>query len=301
MTDLAERFESHRPHLRAVAWRLLGSGPDADDAVQETWVRLARSDVDAVENLGGWLTTVVARVSLSMLTARRSRPVAAPVDPTAQAPDDTPGPEGEAVLADSVGLAMLVVLDTLAPAERLAFVLHDLFAVPFDEIAPIVDRTPIAARQLASRARRRVQGGAPDAVRDPDGPPDPADLARRREVVGAFLAASREGDFAALLTVLDPDVVLHADDVAVAAAAANLHRGAPALAPEVRGADAVARVFSGRAAAAAPALVDGSPGAAYAPGGRPYSVFRFTVVADRVVGVEIVADPTGIEALDLVL
>jgi len=291
-TSLADRFEAHRPHLRAVAWRMLGSAGDADDAVQETWVRLQRTDVYDVVNLGGWLTTVVARVSLTMLTARRARPepVAEPVPPVSAPRDGGMDLESAAVLADSVGLALLVVLDTLSPPERLAFVLHDMFAVPFDEIAPIVERSATAARQLASRARRRVQGGDPDPR---------ADLARRREVVDAFLAASRDGDFAALLTVLDPDVVLRADRVTVDAAT-RAHE-APELAAETYGADAVARVFSGRAAAARPALVDGLPGAAYAPGGRPRAVFRLTVTAGRITGIEVVADPARLGGMDLVL
>ncbi len=223
---LAERFEEHRPHLRAVAYRMLGSPSEADDAVQEAWLRLSRADTSGVENLGGWLTTVVARVCLDMLRSRTSRRRGrSPLDGhrDSRVPDPIVGradggdPEHEALLADSVGLALLVVLETLAPAERLAFVLHDMFAVPFDEIAPIVGRSPTAARQLASRARRRVQGAAPV--------PD-ADLARQREVVDAFLAASRGGDFEALLAVLDPDVVLRADTGAVPAGASREVRGA---------------------------------------------------------------------------
>src|SRR5690242_18724863 len=211
---LAERFEENRPHLRAVAYRMLGSASEADDAVQETWLRLSRSGTGGVENLGGWLTTIVARVSLNMLrtrTLRREEPMDPPV--TAQpAADPASGtdPEHEAVLADSVGLALLVVLDTLTPAERLAFVLHDMFAVPFEEIAPIVERSPVATRKLASRARQRVQGA--DTAGD-------TDLARRREVVRAFLAAARNGDLGALVAVLDPDVVLRADQTLVRAGA----------------------------------------------------------------------------------
>ena len=207
---LAERFETHREHLRAVALRMLGSSHEADDAVQEAWLRLSRTDADAVDNLAGWLTTVVSRVCLDMLRARATRPEALP--DAAPDPVTVASPEDEAVLADSVGLALLVVLDTLAPAERLAFVLHDIFAVSFEEIAPIVGRTPVAARQLASRARRRVQS-------DPAFPNAPATT--QREVVAAFLAAAREGDFAALLRLLDPDVVLRADAVAVDMAAAQ--------------------------------------------------------------------------------
>ena len=221
---LAERFEANRTHLRAVAYRMLGSLSEADDAVQEAWLRLSRSDTSGVENLGGWLTTVVARVCLDMLRSRKSRreePLGAHVPEPIVSREDGIDPEHEALLADSVGLALLVVLETLAPAERLAFVLHDMFAVPFDEIAPIVGRSPAAARQLASRARRRVQG----AATAPD-----ADLTRQREVVDAFLAASRGGDFDALLAVLDPDVVLRADRAAVQAGASREVRGAAAVA-----------------------------------------------------------------------
>jgi RNA polymerase sigma factor (sigma-70 family) len=271
---LARRFEDHRGRLRAVAYRMLGSASEADDAVQEAWLRLSRSDADAVENLGGWLTTVVARVCLNMLQARRSRreePVGGDLpDPVAHRGDDH-DPEQQALAAEGVGLALLVVLDTLTPAERLAFVLHDLFAVPFEEIAPIVDRSPAAARQLASRARRRVQGA----------PPPDADLARQRAVVDAFLAASRQGDFEALLALLDPDVVLRADPAAVRTGAAA----------EVRGAAAVAGTFSGRAQTARPALVDGAPGAVWAPGGRPRVAFGFTVADGRILAIDLLADP----------
>jgi RNA polymerase sigma factor (sigma-70 family) len=271
---LARRFEDHRGRLRAVAYRMLGSASEADDAVQEAWLRLSRSDADEVENLGGWLTTVVARVCLNMLEARRSRreePVGGDLpDPVAHRGDDH-DPEQQALAAEGVGLALLVVLDTLTPAERLAFVLHDLFAVPFEEIAPIVDRSPAAARQLASRARRRVQGA----------PPPDADLARQRAVVDAFLAASRQGDFEALLALLDPDVVLRADPAAVRTGAAA----------EARGAAAVAGTFSGRAQTARPALVDGAPGAVWAPGGRPRVAFGFTVADGRILAIDLLADP----------
>ena len=217
---LAERFEENRPHLRAVAYRMLGSSTEADDAVQETWLRLSRAGASGVENLGGWLTTIVARVALNMLrsrTLRREEPIDAPVTghPVTPPPNGT-DPEHEAVLADSVGLALLVVLDTLTPAERLAFVLHDMFAVPFEEIAPVVERSPVATRQLASRARRRVQEARvhEEGPGDPDAERQPGEISRRREVVDAFLAASREGDFDALLTMLDPDIVLRADNAA---------------------------------------------------------------------------------------
>jgi RNA polymerase sigma factor (sigma-70 family) len=276
---LAERFDENRTHLRA-AYRMLGSPSEADDAIQEAWLRLSRSDVDGIENLGGWLTTVVARVCLDMLRSRESR-YEEPLDghvPELSRKDDI-DPEHEAILADSVGLAMLVVLDSLAPAERVAFVMHDMFAVPFDEIAPIVGRSPDAARQLASRARRRVQGAAvPDA-----GP------ARQREVVDAFLAASRNGDFDALLAVLDPDVVVRADRAAARMGATR----------EVRGARAVAESFSGRARVAKPALVDGAAGAVWAPGGRPRVVFGFTISRGKIVEIDLVADPERLRQLHL--
>jgi RNA polymerase sigma-70 factor (ECF subfamily) len=282
---LAERFEENRPHLRAVAFRMLGSLTEADDAVQDAWLRLSRSDTGAIENLGGWLTTAVARASLDMLrtrTSRREEPLGglAP-EPIAGRADGT-DPEDEALLADSVGIAMLVVLETLAPAERLAFVLHDMFGVPFNEIAPIVGRSPAAARQLASRARRRVQGAA--TVPDPD-------QTRQREVVNAFLAASRGGDFEALLALLDPDVVLRADRTAVQAGASG----------RVRGATAVAKTFSGRARFAQPALVNGAAGAMWAPGGRPRVVFAFTIIRRKVVGIELIADPERLRQLELTI
>ncbi len=285
---LAQRFETHRQHLRAVALRMLGSSHEADDAVQEAWLRLSRSDVDAVENLGGWLTTVVARVCLDMLRARAARPEA--LSDTASDPVTANSPEDEAVLADSVGLALFVVLDTLAPPERLAFVLHDIFAVSFEEIAPIVGRTPIAARQLASRARRRVQS-------DPAFPNAP--VTAQREVVAAFLAAAREGDFGALLRLLDPDVVMRADAVAVDMASSRVSAGAPELSAVMHGVDAVTRVFAGGAKAARLALVDGLPGAVVSVGGRPMAVFDFCVRGSRVVGIELLADPETLGALEL--
>jgi RNA polymerase sigma-70 factor (ECF subfamily) len=281
---LAEAFEAHRTHLRAVAYRMLGSVNEADDAVQEAWLRLHRAGGGGIENLGGWLTTVVARVCLDMLRTRRSRREA-PLEeqPPEPAPGDgaAAGPEQEALLADSVGLALLVVLDTLAPAERLAFVLHDMFAVPFDEIAPIVGRSPEATRQLASRARRRVQGAA-----TPD-----ADVGRQRQVVDAFLAAARGGDFDALLALLDPDVVLRSDAAAVQA-------GAPG---ELRGAVEVAGTFAGRARVAQPALVDGAVGLVWAPGGRPRVVFDLTIRGGRITAIELVADAERLDRLDVVV
>ena len=281
---LAERFETHRTHLRAVAYRMLGSLSEAEDAVQEAWLRLSRSDTSGVENLGGWLTTVVARVSLDMLrsrTSRREEPLGTHVREPIASRGNGSDPEHEALLADSVGLALLVVLDTLAPAERLAFVLHDMFAVPFDEIAPIVGRSPAAARQLASRARRRVQGAAtvPDA-----------DLARQRAVVDAFLAAARAGDFAALLAVLDPDVVVRTDRAAVPAGASR----------ELWGAEAVARrAVAGRARSAQPALVNGAVGVVLAPRGRLLMVLSFTIARGKIVAIDAVADPARLRQLDL--
>lgn len=287
---LAREFETHRDRLRAVGYRMLGGVAEADDAVQETWLRLSRSDATAVDNLGGWLTTVFSRVCLDMLRARATRresPLDGPTEPTS--PDDRPeaSPEHEAVLADSIGLAMMAVLDTLAPAERLTLVLHDVFAVPFDEIAPIVDRTPAATRQLAGRARRRVRI-APAADHDRRG---------SRRVVDAFLVASREGRFEDLLTVLDPDVVLRADATAVAGATAALALGAPALAAEMRGAPAVAQAFRGRAAHASSVTVDGRVAAAWAPGGTPRSVFTFEVVAGRIVALTVTADADTIAGM----
>jgi RNA polymerase sigma-70 factor (ECF subfamily) len=287
---LAERFETFRDHLRGVAFRMLGSRYEADDAVQEAWVRLSRTDADAVDNLGGWLTTVVARVCLDMLRSRGTkREVSAE---TAPEPVATTSPEDEALLADSVGLALLVVLDTLTPAERLAFVLHDMFAVPFEEIGPIVGRTPVAARQLASRARRRVQT-------DPAVPDTSATT--QRKVVDAFLAASRAGDFSALLELLDPSVVLRADTVAIEMAKARAGAGAPDLQEAINGPDAVAQVFASRARAAKLTLVDGLAGASWSMGGKPQVVFSFTVHAGRVVGIDLLADPATIELLDLEL
>jgi RNA polymerase sigma factor (sigma-70 family) len=279
----AERFEANRTHLRAVAYRMLGSLSEADDAVQESWLRLSRSDTSGVENLSGWLTTVVARVCLDMLRSRQSRreePLGAHLPEPVVSREAGGDPEHEALLADSVGLALLVVLETLTPAERLAFVLHDLFAVPFDEIAPIVGRSPAAARQLASRARRRVQGSAtvPEA-----------DHTRQRQVVDAFLAASRGGDFDALLALLDPDVVLRADRAAVDAGASA----------EVRGAAAVAGTFSGRARFAQPALVNGAVGAVWAPGGKPRVVFGFTIRGGKIAEIEIFANHERLRQLDL--
>jgi RNA polymerase sigma-70 factor (ECF subfamily) len=281
---LAEQFEQHRSHLQAVAYRMLGSASEAQDAVQEAWIRLSRSDSAAVENLGGWLTTVVARVALDMLRSRSSRREE-PLEDVRPAPAvEVPrsDPEHEAVLAESVGLALHVVLERLRPAERVAFVLHDLFAVPFDDVAVILERSPDAAKQLASRARRRVQSG----TANPDG-----DVGRSRTVVEAFLSASRGGDLAGLLRVLAPDVTLRAD-------AAVLRFGVVA---EGIGPDVVAATFSGRAQAARLAFIDGHPGAVWAMGGKPQVVFRFTVDGDLISGIELLGDPDTISSLDLEL
>src|SRR5437660_11233397 len=280
---LAERFEANRADMRGVAYRMLGSLSEADDAVQETWLRFNRAGASGIENLGGWLTTVVARVCLDMLRSRKSRgeqPLDGPMPDPIVSREDGADPEEEALLADSVGLAMLVVLEKLAPAERLAFVLHDMFAMPFDEIAPIVGRSPAAARQLASRARRRVQGAPTDSSADRD---------RHREVVDAFLAASRGGDFGALLALLDPEVVLRADPTAVVVGATKL----------VTGAQAVAETFAGRARVARLALIDGAPGAVWAQGGKPRVVFAFTIKGEKIVAIDLIADPDHIGRLDL--
>jgi len=283
---LAERFEEQRPRLRAVAYRMLGSLSEADDAVQETWLRLSRADADAVENLGGWLTTVVARISLNTLRSRDSRreqPLGVQMpDPIVDRADGT-DPEHETLLADSVGLALLVVLETLSPAERLAFVLHDMFAVPFEEIAPIVDRSPAATRQLASRGRRRVQGE--NTV--PDG-----DLDAQREVVDAFLAAAREGDFEALLAVLDPDVVLRADLGPLAAGASREVHGATAVAGQALGYSQLGLIMR-------PALINGVAGMVTTRDGEPFSVGSVTVRGGRIVTMDILADPARLAELDL--
>lgn len=276
---LAERFELHRTHLRAVAYRMLGSSSEADDALQEAWLRVSRADTSEVANLAGWLTTIVARVCLNMLQSRRTRREESLDgrfhEPASQGQD----PENEALLADSVGLALMVVLEQLTPAERLAFVLHDMFAVPFEEIAPIVERSPAATRQLASRARRRVRGTESGPVTDP---------LRQRQVVGAFLAASREGDFEGLLALLDPDVELRVDAVAARIGAT-----------EACGARAVAGTFAGRAQEARLALIDGLAGAVWAQGGTPRVVFGFTVAGGRIVAIDLLADPDRLGSLEL--
>ncbi|WP_103350121.1 sigma-70 family RNA polymerase sigma factor [Amycolatopsis sp. CA-128772] len=281
MDTLTERFEQERPRLRAVAYRMLGSAAEADDAVQEAWLRFHRTDAAGIDNLPAWLTTVVARICLSLLRTRRNHREE-PLDGQPEPDDDRRDPGQEAELADTVGLALLVVLDALGPAERVAFVLHDMFAVPFDEIAPVIGKTPAATRQLASRARRRVKGGEAAA----------ADLPRRRKVVEAFLAASRGGDFEALLALLDPDVVLHADRFA-----------GPSPAPiELRGVESVRRgaiLASERARASELALVDGAPGLLMVREGRLAVVLAFQVDGDRITGIEVIADPERLAALEL--
>ena len=275
---LGEKFEAHRAHLRKVAYRMLGSQAEADDAVQEAWLRLARQDDGGIDNLGGWLTTVVARVCLDMLRGRKARREE-PIDEHVPEPVVNADAEQEALLADSVGLALHVVLQTLAPAERVAFVLHDMFAVPFDDIAPIVGRSATATRQLASRARRRVQG-APAIPTD--------EITRQQKVVDAFLAASRDGDFEGLLAVLDPDVVVRADEAALRLGSA-----------ELRGATAVATAFKGRARAAQSALVNGAVGVVVAPRGQLLLVLNVTIANGRITAIDAVGDPERLAAFDL--
>jgi RNA polymerase sigma factor (sigma-70 family) len=282
---LAERFEADRARLRAVAYRLLASPSEAEDAVQEAWLRLSRADTSEVENLSGWLTTVVARVCLDMLRSRRSRrELPLPLD--GEFLPDPADPEHEAVLAESVGMAMLAVVQRLAPAERVAFVLHDVFGVPFEDIAGIVGRSPVAARQLASRGRRRVQGASEQGRA--------ADLARQRDIVEAFFRASRDGDFQGLLAVLDPEVALRVDETALRM---GLRTGW--LRSELRGARAVAEQFNGAAQAAQLALIDGAPGAVWAANGRPVVVFGFTVRDGKVVEIELAADAERLRQLNI--
>jgi RNA polymerase sigma factor (sigma-70 family) len=283
---LAARFEQQRAHLRAVAYRMLGSLAEADDAVQNSWLRLSRAGAADVDNLAGWLTTVVARECLKMLRARRSRREEPLTDTAAEPPAGDHGvsdPEAQALLADSVGPALMVVLDTLAPAERLAFVLHDVFAVPFDQIAPILERSPAATRQLASRARRRIQGATP---------PKHVELARQRQVVDAFLTALREGDFDALLAVLDPDVLFRDDSAALPPGAAALLRGARAV-------GAHALTYSPHARFVQPALVNGAVGLAIVPHGGPIGALGFTFKHDKIAEIEGISDPERLRHVDL--
>jgi RNA polymerase sigma-70 factor (ECF subfamily) len=278
-----DRFEANRGHLRAVAYRMLGSRSEADDAVQEAWLRLNRTDTGEIRNLGGWLTTVVARICLDMLRVRKSRREEELGPHVPESAADNENDEEE--IADSVGAALMIVLDTLTPAERLAFVLHDMFAVPFEEIAPIVGREPAAARQLASRARRRVQGAS--GRHDAETPE--ADLGRQRVIVDAFLTASKTGDFEALLAVLDPEVVFRSDAVAVKMGGA----------PELRGAEAVANTFKGRAQAAQPAMVDGAMAITVVFGGRLRIVLELRFEGERIAGIQAVADPDRLKAFDV--
>ncbi|MFJ2032258.1 RNA polymerase sigma factor SigJ [Streptosporangium sp. NPDC087985] len=283
---LTERFEEHRTHLRAVAYRMLGSVSEADDAVQDAWLRLSRADTGGVENLGAWLTTVVARVCLNVLRSREQRreePLEVHIPDPIIGYEDGADPEHEAVLADSVGLALLVVLETLTPAERLAFVLHDMFAVPFEEIAPMIERSPAAARQLASRARRRVRGAAPA--------PDP-DLTRQREVVDAFFAAARDGDFDALVAVLDANVVLRSDGGTARARHTVAIRGARTVAAQ-------ALMFTQLAPFVRPALINGAAGVVVVAGGRALSIMGFTVAEGKIVAIDVIADPERLRQLDL--
>jgi len=286
VADLIDVFEEHRPRLRAVAYRMLGSVSEADDAVQDAWLRVSRADTDEVRNVGGWLTTVVARVCLNLLRSRahrREEPLEVHVPDPIVSPESGVDPEHEALLADAVGLALLVVLETLEPAERLAFVMHDMFAVPFDEIAPMIERSPAATRQLASRARRRVRGQAPA--------PDP-DLAHQRAVVDAFFAASREGDFDGLVAVLDPDVVLRSDGGS----------GRPRLNLVLHGPRAVSEqaILSGRLSPfVRPALVNGAAGVVVAGAQGPIFVMAFTVTGGRIVAIDVLADPDRVAAIDL--
>ncbi|TMR10532.1 sigma-70 family RNA polymerase sigma factor [Nonomuraea turkmeniaca] len=287
---LAVEFEGHRPHLKAVAYRMLGSLTEAEDAVQEAWLRLARSDADDIDNLGGWLTTVVGRVCLDMLRARKGRREesleARLPDPVVsrEGAADVADPEQQALLADSVGLALLVVLESLTPAERLAFVLHDMFGLPFEEIAPIVDRTPATAKKLASRARLRVRGAAPST--DPD-------LAGQRRVVDAFLVAARDGDFDALLAILDPDAVLRVDGGALTGGL-KIVRGAAAVAGQAATYRRMATATTSH-----PALINGIAGLVNAIDGQPISVMSFTVADGKIVAIDILSDPDRVAALDL--
>ena len=275
---LAERFEAHRARLRAVAYQTLGSASEADDAVQEAWLRLSRTDPDSIENLGGWLTTVVARVCLNMLASHRDEPVGMHLPESVVSDADGTGPEAEALFADSIGPALLVILHTLAPAERLAFVLHDIFAVPFDDVAAVVGRSPAAARQLASRARRRVQGA----------PPFPGtDLTRQRAIVEAFLTAARNGEFDALLEALDPDVVVRSNGTEVI-------RGAAAVAGR-------AFPFTRIAQITLPALINGDAGIVTAADGRPITLVGFTISGAKIVAIDLVDDPRRIAEADLAI
>jgi RNA polymerase sigma-70 factor (ECF subfamily) len=288
---LADRFQENRSRLKAVAYRILGKTGDAEDAVQEAWLRLTHSDANQIENLGGWLTTVVARICLDMLRTRKTRQEQTLEENKVEAPSHSQpnDPAQEALLADSVGSALLIVLRSLAPAERIAFVLHDLFDLPFEEIAPVLGRSEAAVRQLASRARRRVRGGQENRE----------DQARKREIVTAFLAASREGHFDALLQVLDPEILLYADDRAVKTAAANKGKGAPPFESEMRGARTIADLFKGRAVAAQLALINGSVGTTWMMGGKPRAVFLFFIENGKINEINVVTEPEELAEMDV--
>jgi RNA polymerase sigma-70 factor (ECF subfamily) len=295
--SLAARFEADRARLRSVAYRMLGSPSEADDAVQEAWLKISQSDTDAVDNLGGWLTTVVARVCLDMLRSRKARredPIAAHPPAAIEERPDEIDLERDAMLSDSVGLAMTIVLDKLTPAERVAFVLHDMFDLPFEDIARIVGRSPAATRQLASRGRRRVQGAPANFDGD-------ADRTRQREVVDAFLAASRGGDFEGLLAVLDPEVVLRADAVLVEHQWEDAGGGTPRFEKEMRGAATIAKMFSGRAKAARPALIDGDIGLVIAPTGTPRVALAFTIEGGGILEIEMIAEPERLRDFEVTM
>jgi RNA polymerase sigma-70 factor (ECF subfamily) len=290
--ELARQFNENRSRLRNVAFRLLGSAAEAEDALQEAWLKLSRADASGIGNLGGWLTAVVSRVCLDLLRARASRREVAETGPEESGEELSAelSPESELALADAIAPALLVVLETLRPAERIALVLHDMFDLSFEEIAGILERKPAAVRQLATRARRRVKGATTGGA---------LDAGRRRELVGAFLAASRDGDFDRLLALLSPDAVLRVDALAVRTAAAHAKQGAPSLAPEVRGAAKVAEVFKGRAKGALPSLIDGRPGAVWAMGGQIRSAFLFTVQGDRIVAIDLVMEPDELSRMSV--
>lgn len=294
LADLTRQFEASRSQLRAMAYRMLGSQTEADDALQEGWLRISRAETEQVENLRGFLTTVIARICLDMLRSRKARreDTEDNADEASGSGRDVASPERDSLLVDSLGIALLVVLESLSPTERLAFVLHDLFDLPFEEIAPIVGGTPASARKLASRARQRVRGGGADA--------EEPKREQQRQIVSAFMAASRNGDMSALLSLLDPQVVMRCDPLSVAQSVARAAHGAPILAPETHGAAPVAAAFSGRARAARLVLIDGRPGAAWAPQGRPRAVISFDIVGDKVVGIGFVAEPSSIESLAVV-
>lgn len=288
---LAKQFQENRSHLRAVAYRILGSNGEADDAVQEAWLRLTRSDSNSIENLGGWLTTVVARVCLDMLRSRKIRKEEELQENILELPQAArqANPADEALLADSVGSALLIVLRTLTPAERVAFVLHDLFDLPFEEVAPIVGRSEAAARQLASRARRRVRGGGES----------PENRAQKREIVTAFLAASREGNFDDLLQLLDPEIRLYADETTVKMTTANQAKGAPPFQNEMKDATAIAEAFKGRAVGAQLALLNGSVGTTWIGGGKPRLAFLFSIEKGKICEINVVMDPQDLEEMEV--